>query len=67
MVNEKLNFIVLILKLSSNLFLVQILSSTAQLTIVILIQLHLSLFIFFIIPVARTRHILCLAYAARAQ
>ena len=43
-VNEKLNFIALILELSSNLFLVQILSSTTQLTIVILIQLHLSLF-----------------------
>ena len=66
-VNEKLNFIALILKLSSNLFLVQILSSTAQLTIVILIQLHLSLFIFFLIPVARTRQMLCLAHAARAQ
>ena len=66
-VNEKLNFIALILKLNSNLFLVQILSSTAQLIIVILIQLHLSLFIFFLIPVARTRHMLCLAHAARAQ
>ena len=66
-VNEKLNFIALILKLGSNLFLVQIISSTAQLIIVILIQLHLSLFIFFLIPVARTRHMLCLAHAARAQ
>ena len=66
-VNEKLNFIALILKLSSNLFLVQILFCIAQLTIVILIQLHLSLFIFFLIPVARTSHMLCLAHAARAQ
>ena len=38
-INGKLNFIALILKLSSNLLLDQILSSTAQFTIVILMQL----------------------------
>jgi hypothetical protein len=48
--NEKLNFVTLILNLSSKLFLVQIFSSLAQLTIVIMIQLHLLLFIFFLIP-----------------
>jgi hypothetical protein len=41
--NEKLNFVALILDLSSNLFLVQIFSGTAQLTIVILIQLSLAI------------------------
>ena len=43
-VNEKLNFIALILKLNSNLLLDQILSNTAQFIIVILMQLQLLLF-----------------------
>jgi len=55
-VNEKLNFIALILELSSNLFLVQILSSTTQLTIVILIQLHLSLFHLLLDPRSTPQH-----------
>ena len=56
MVNEKLNFIALILKLSSNFILVQILYSIAQFTIVILIQLQLLLFFSSLISHARTRH-----------
>ena len=56
MVNEKLNFIALILELSSNLFLVQILSSTTQLTIVIMIQLHLSPFHLLLDPRSMPQH-----------
>ena len=55
-VNGKLNFIALILKLSSNLLLKQILSSTAQFTIVILMQLQLLLFFSSLIFHARTRY-----------
>ena len=56
MVNGKLNFIALILKLSSNLLLDQILSNTAQFIIVILMQLQLLLFFSSLISHTRTRH-----------
>jgi hypothetical protein len=59
--NKKLNFVALILNFSSNLFLVQIFSSTTQLIIVVLIQLHLVLFIFFLISWSRSQHTRTLA------